>query len=144
MERKRILVVDDEDPMRRLYARYLTPIAHFDIAINGQEAMQLLLENPKYDLVITDDNMPIKSGIELLTAIKEYECIKLMVSSPINVSYRSLHETVQRLGGLGIYQKPIRSELFNTIVPELLTQGRSETLERYFAEEIRKERVVDF
>ena len=64
--RRSILVVDDDDDIRRLNAEVL---AHYDYqvetAVDGAIAWELL--NAKaYDLLITDQNMPKVSGVELL------------------------------------------------------------------------------
>ncbi|HAE88203.1 TPA: hypothetical protein DCG86_09315, partial [Candidatus Marinimicrobia bacterium] len=42
-----------------------------DSAANGEEAM-MCLEKSNYDLVITDLNMPIRNGMDLLKYISAY------------------------------------------------------------------------
>jgi|SRR3989344_3595761 len=75
MKRKlRILVVDDEELIRRILRRVLEADGHTVVeALNGDEAWNQFLaqaETRAFDLVITDVNMPIVSGIELLKRIK--------------------------------------------------------------------------
>jgi CheY-like chemotaxis protein len=59
-----ILIVDDEEPIRRLLASYLS--AHFTCvtAKSAEEAKKLLAAAP-FNLVLTDVTMPGASGIEL-------------------------------------------------------------------------------
>lgn len=70
---KRILIVDDDDPIRRMLARILKLGAEgIEIveARDGPEALQLLAEGP-FDLVVLDHMMPQMSGLEVLQNIRE-------------------------------------------------------------------------
>jgi DNA-binding response OmpR family regulator len=62
----RILVVDDEASIRRLITGTLVDSGyHVDAAEDGADAWEALQVN-HYDLLITDNNMPKVSGVELL------------------------------------------------------------------------------
>ena len=64
--RHRILVVDDDNDIRRLNAEVLSQFGyHVDAAKDGSAAWDTLQFN-KYDLLVTDNLMPNLSGIELL------------------------------------------------------------------------------
>jgi CheY-like chemotaxis protein len=64
--RYRILVVDDEPDIRRLNSELLIEAGYeVDTAADGVMASELLERNP-YDLIITDNQMPRMSGVELL------------------------------------------------------------------------------
>jgi len=66
----RILVIDDEEPIRRLLARALVGEGHEVIeAKDGREALQLHLATPA-ELVITDIIMPEQDGLEVIMALK--------------------------------------------------------------------------
>ena len=68
--RPRILVVDDEVPLRKLQRNYLGD--EFDFAEAGDgEAMLALLERGKYDLIVLDVNLPGASGYELIDSIRK-------------------------------------------------------------------------
>lgn len=71
MEKKRILIVEDEKNIRELMARILES-RHYevDVADNGVSALSYLDKRP-YDLVITDYMMPIIDGLELTIKIRE-------------------------------------------------------------------------
>lgn len=62
----RILVVDDEPDIRLLYSEVLADLGyHVEAAEDGAQAWEIL-QHHNYDLLITDNEMPKLSGIELL------------------------------------------------------------------------------
>ena len=67
---RRILVVDDEEPVRRLFVEYLNQTNSCASAANAQEALELLSQE-SFALVITDIQMPGLGGIELLRKVTE-------------------------------------------------------------------------
>ncbi|MDP3254970.1 MAG: response regulator [Bosea sp. (in: a-proteobacteria)] len=69
----RILVVDDEEPLRTLVARGLTLDGHFCMtAADGAEALDTLMaEGGHFDLLLTDIRMPLMDGIALALAAKQ-------------------------------------------------------------------------
>lgn len=82
MDKKRILVVDDEEECCKFFKNYLTRHGYqVDIAYDGLKAKDLLDEN-KYDYIFFDCNMPELTGVELIKIIKEKnpEAKKIMVS----------------------------------------------------------------
>ncbi|MEW6542460.1 MAG: response regulator [Nitrospirota bacterium] len=67
----RILVVDDMSTMRRIVRNVLKQLGYGNVeeAEHGQEALTKLQKEP-FGLVVTDWNMPIMSGIDLLRTIR--------------------------------------------------------------------------
>lgn len=67
----KILVVDDEDRIRRLVRMYLERNA-FDVeeADDGQEALNLALEN-RYDLIILDLMLPSMDGRDVCATLRQ-------------------------------------------------------------------------
>jgi PAS domain S-box-containing protein len=66
----RILVIDDEEPVRSVLFRILSQAKHqVTVAGNGEEGIRLFKEN-KFDVVLTDLGMPGMSGWEVCKAIK--------------------------------------------------------------------------
>ena len=72
-----VLVVDDASAMRRIVRGILKELGFHNIreADNGQSALNELKKR-KADFVISDWNMPVMSGIELLRAIRADEYLK--------------------------------------------------------------------
>jgi len=70
--RKKILVVDDYMPTRRLIIDALNQSSNYEIseAENGRDAI-VLFDTSAYDLVISDIQMPGMSGMDLLHKIRE-------------------------------------------------------------------------
>ncbi|MFJ7678095.1 response regulator [Peribacillus sp. NPDC097264] len=67
----KILVVDDEERIRRLLKMYLEREEYIiDEAENGDEALVKALEND-YDLILLDIMMPGKDGIEVCRELRE-------------------------------------------------------------------------
>jgi len=69
------LVVDDFEPMRKVTSGQLRAMGAGTIitANNGLEALRLLAKQ-RVDIVLSDWNMPIMSGLELLKAISCRAC----------------------------------------------------------------------
>lgn len=67
----RILVVDDEEPVRGVLKSYLEKFDYRTLeATDGKEALRLLETEP-VDIVISDNQMPGMSGVELYRRIEE-------------------------------------------------------------------------
>jgi CheY-like chemotaxis protein len=66
MANEHILLVDDEDGMRRLLSRVLSKEGYETTAVsNGAEALRHVA-NDRFDLVVTDIKMPEMDGLALL------------------------------------------------------------------------------
>ncbi len=73
---KNILTVDDESSQLALSKELIKSIGmNCDIAKDGKEALRKLEKN-NYDLVLTDIQMPVMDGFELLKAIQSREELK--------------------------------------------------------------------
>lgn len=72
----RILVVDDFSVMRRILKSYLRNLGFSDIqeSENGKDALNRL-QSGEYDLIITDWNMPVMTGLELLKEVRATESL---------------------------------------------------------------------
>ncbi|TET69515.1 MAG: response regulator [Candidatus Aminicenantes bacterium] len=70
MEKKRILIADDEEIVRILLAEALRSYDYeIDLVENGVEAMSHI-DKKSYDLIITDYMMPKMDGLELTRRIR--------------------------------------------------------------------------
>ena len=66
----RIMVVDDEEPIRTLIRRALEGAGHDVLeARDGRQALRLL-DGAQMNLVINDIMMPEKDGLEVITALR--------------------------------------------------------------------------
>jgi pilus assembly protein CpaE len=72
MAGEKILCVDDEDPIRKLCTVYLEKRGYRVVAVeNGVEALKVIEEKGAPDLVVTDVNMPLMNGLELVKRLRE-------------------------------------------------------------------------
>lgn len=71
----KFLIVDDSLTMRRIVANTLKNIGYenFTEAVDGRDALIKLASDKSINFVITDWNMPVLSGLELIKAIRNDE-----------------------------------------------------------------------
>ncbi len=73
---KRILIAEDTPFFRQLVKNYLsTESMIVDMAVNGKEALEMLCSN-NYDLLLSDIEMPVMDGIELIQEVRSNERLK--------------------------------------------------------------------
>lgn len=95
-QQKRVLVVDDSITVREMERKLLQNRGYqVDVAINGMEGWNTV-RTGKYDLVISDIDMPRMNGIELVRQIKNHPKLKSL--PVIIVSYKDRQE--DQLAGL--------------------------------------------
>ncbi len=77
----KILVVDDFATMRKIVKNVLQQLGFTNIeeAENGEEALKKL-RSDKFDFVVSDWNMPVKDGLEMLKEIRADSNLK---STPV-------------------------------------------------------------
>ena len=73
----KILVVDDQETMRKVISHILSQLGftNITVAVDGKDAFRKLI-NGSYDFVISDWNMPNISGIQLLKRVRNTPEIK--------------------------------------------------------------------
>jgi pilus assembly protein CpaE len=72
MAGEKILCVDDDDSIRKLCTVYLTKRGYrVESAANGVDALALISGKGAPDVVITDVNMPLMNGLELVKRLRE-------------------------------------------------------------------------
>ena len=71
MEKKLILVVDDNPSMRNLLAQYFSKSFEVRAEEDGRKALAWLQEGNIPDLILSDMNMPDMKGDELIVRVKE-------------------------------------------------------------------------
>ena len=71
LDKKKVLIVDDEDDARELFVELLSTVPEYEVfdAKDGTEALKLSEEN-KFDLILLDIIMPNKDGVDTLSDLK--------------------------------------------------------------------------
>lgn len=81
MTRQTILVVDDEEPMRRLIANNLKASGYrVQTGADGNQALRLIDEYP-FDLLVLDVNMPGPSGLQVLERVRSDGAVPVLIVS---------------------------------------------------------------
>lgn len=115
----KILIVDDEERFLRILRLGLKPL-NYEVrtAPNGKEALQCLLDDP-FDIVVSDNQMPRMSGIELV-----YEMERLNIAAPIIImtAYADVETAVKSLkhGAHDYIRKPFTVEELHAVVQDVL------------------------
>jgi len=114
----RILVVDDEEFVRKIFISCLSDRYECSEAGSTREALALLAET-NFALVITDMIMPGLSGVELLRKIIElYPYTSVIMASGINQPQRALDAV--RLGAFDYLIKPCDLDVLEITVERAL------------------------
>lgn len=93
--RARILVVEDEEPLGRLIASYLSRDGYDpEVVANGREAIAVARKNPP-DVVVLDLGLPGADGIEVCRTLRTFsDCYVIMLTARV--------DEVDRLIGLSV------------------------------------------
>jgi putative two-component system response regulator len=102
----RIMVVDDEPPIREVFRMALEHTGYFcEVAENGNDALEKLKHSP-IDVVITDIQMPGINGIELVKLIRErYDTDVIVMTGHVE---DFTYDTIIELGARDFIHKPVR------------------------------------
>ena len=120
---KRVLVVDDEENLRRVTQLKLQQAGYeATTASDGARALELLARHPQ-DLIITDLKMPGMSGLDLLRSVKEEypEVIVIVVTA-----FGTIESAVEamRLGAHDYIIKPVNADALKLVVSRALEHHR--------------------
>ncbi|GMQ31420.1 adenylate/guanylate cyclase domain-containing protein [Algoriphagus confluentis] len=107
----KILVVDDEEDLEILFRqKYRQKIRSGEyellFALNGQQALDILKEQPDVDMILSDINMPVMDGLTLLSNTKE----KNPLLKTIIISAYGDMENIRKAMNLGAFDfvtKPV-------------------------------------
>ena len=120
---EKILVVDDERGIRYLLSDILSD-AGFEVSVakDGQESLDQLEDN-RFDLVITDINMPRLDGIEMLKRMKtagRKEKVIIMTANLLDLKFEEAEvpHVVKK------FQKPFRIDNLLDVVIAAITNGK--------------------
>jgi len=129
-----ILVIDDEEPIRRLLNKELaTPTREVLTAENGEEAMTLLRSN-SVDVVIMDLRLPDVQGFDLLIEVKDsvphIEVVMITGHGDIDIAVQA-----KKLGACDFIRKPFNLDQLDLLVEKAHQRtllSREKNMPRHF------------
>ncbi len=109
----KILIVDDMSTMRRITKNFLKQLGfnNLEEAENGQDGLNKLRAD-KYGFVVSDWNIPVMTGIEMLRAIRADE--KLKTTPVLMVTAEAQKENIVEAAQAGVNNyvvKPFTAEI---------------------------------
>ncbi|WP_323756183.1 response regulator [Roseivirga sp.] len=114
---KNVLIIDDHADMRRTTADFLTLLVddiEIDEAEDGDQAL-LLIEKKKYDLILSDQNMPTLSGTELISILSksgEFKTDKFIIITGVEIEKVELNESLN----VEVFDK---AQLLEKVIPRI-------------------------
>lgn len=120
---RKALAADDSRSMCAMHRAILTDL-DFEpfIAANGEEAYDFVEQGEDFDVVITDMNMPIMDGMELVTKLRNtpgYEDTPIiMVTTESEASQQSMAE---KAGVTAFVTKPFKPDTLKAKIEEVLS-----------------------
>ncbi len=113
-EKIKVLVVEDSKPMRNYICKLLNQLRFQVISANdGQEALEQLSNTPDVSLVITDYNMPVMDGFELVKQIRtQYEKTDFAIIGLSAEGQGALSAKFIKVGANDFLYKPFNQEEF--------------------------------
>jgi two-component system NtrC family sensor kinase len=134
---RRILIVDDEEPLRRMFAQYLSEQFVCTTAASADEALTCLADET-YALVITDVMMPGRNGVELLREIKaRYPDTAVIMISGVDRSQRV--RDALRVGAYDYLIKPCDLDVLQMSVERALERRDLLRTARHYKADIEKQ-----
>lgn len=131
----RILVVDDEEPVRRLLARLLK-VHEFDctLASNASEARKKLFE-AQFDLILCDIKMPGETGLDFIKYVKEqhHEIAVVMLTG---IDDPELADEFLDIGAYGYMVKPFNPSELRINISNALRRRDLEIQNRLYHENL--------
>ncbi len=134
VNKKRILIVDDETLVRKTIVRHFQKFDHdncvnFDLheAENAITALNCIYDNYqnniRFDMIILDEYMPFMRGSTLLKVLNDIysdgELNKIKIISHTAFDTKEIKELILKNGAYAIWNKPIHYEEFKTFMKNI-------------------------
>lgn len=117
----RIMIVDDVATIRQIVSSVLKDVGYKVIEAASADEALALAEVKRCHLVVTDVNMPGKSGLDLITALR---AVKTYDKTPIVILAKDANdENIQKaqgLGAVGWIAKPFTPESLLATINQIL------------------------
>lgn len=106
---KRIIIVDDESSSRAILKKIISDAGYsVTLASGGEEAIKKISAS-RFDVMLTDLNMPLMNGIELTEKVLQIEPDMIVILITAYGSIRTAVEAI-RLGAFDFLSKPVNKD----------------------------------
>ena len=123
--RKRILIIDDEEHIRRMMRLTLETAGYLvEEASNGTGGLSLHGDGSSWDLVVLDQRMPGMDGLQTLRELKKQnEAARVVMAT----AYASIELAVDamKLGATDFVRKPMTPEVLRNAVAAALVKSQT-------------------
>jgi DNA-binding NtrC family response regulator len=138
----RLLVVDDEQSIRRLCMTIGTTLGYVCAEAESAEAALARVESDAPDLILTDLKLPSMSGVELLKQSKQ---LLPHTEVAIMTGHGSIESAVDamKLGAYDYIEKPFRVEKMRLLLQRMAEKVRLVTENEFLRERVTTEENLD-
>ena len=128
MDRKKVLVVDDDAGTRLTIKKFLefSRVVHFEVfeAADGAECLEIVKEVGTFDLILLDIEMPDMDGFEVCRKLRE---VDQSVPIVFVTSHAELEHRIKGrgAGGDSFLAKPVREGALLSLVKLFINASRN-------------------
>ena len=131
----KVLLVDDDINILASFKRRLKKQFSVDTAGGGKEALEVIIKNGPYAVVLSDFRMPVMDGIKFLSKVKELapDCVRIMLTG-----HADLKAAIGAVNEGNIFRflvKPCPLHILNKALKEGIEQYQLITAERELLEQ---------
>lgn len=115
----KVLAVDDSEPMRKMVGLVLGSAGYeVTLAKNGADALEML-KGGDFDLLVTDINMPVMHGVELIQHARRLDA-ELPILALTTEGQESMRQRGQDAGANGWVLKPFKPMQFLDVIRQIV------------------------
>lgn len=121
---KQILLVDDYASGRQVLREKLEMQGYVCQEVeDGAEALKAI-QGQRFDLVITDNQMPVMTGLELLQSLaKKPRNLRLPIILLTGNLTEPLHQAAKIAGASAVFKKPVKDQELLSAITRILGEG---------------------
>src|SRR5688572_11060663 len=122
---KKVLVIEDDEPLCILLAKILSKQYQVVIMNNGLEAWGWLTDGNRPDAIVSDINMPLLDGFELLEHLSNsglFKDIPVIMLSGVKDAIK--RDECLRLGAQAFLQKPFEPRILLETIGSILNPNK--------------------